>query len=243
MRFMLAVFVATSLALGCDLVAAAKPFRPVSPEKAAIPLKEMAAKFVDADLETGAVHVRDLKGNIVAFRGTSRTVVVRDLRSVRPEAFHGKRGEPLLVRYWPSWPGEQMPILHAVMDAQTAAILSHLADAKAQLSGKLVKVDYPKRSVSVRVSKGGTKMFALGPNAIMLKGNRPAKLEGDPSVAAGAKGRPENVFRAGDSVFLLLTKDKKDRALLDGNARGYIDATKAVLDAAAAEGPPAPSPG
>lgn len=235
MRYSLAAVVAVSLFLGAGKGQTAKPAQ--APKPAVPPLARATVKFVDANLETSIVHVRDMKGNLLTLKGTSKTAVVRDLQPMQGEAFKPKPGEVLAVRYWPMKSGEN--ILQAIMDARTGIILTDLT--KDAITGKLLKVEYAKRAVTVQVPKAAPKRWTLAPNAIILANWKLAKLEGDPSIKPGAKGSPDNVLKSGVDVRVVLTKDKKVRGLMDVLSHNWVRLAKMYLDGRAAQGPPQPS--
>lgn len=213
---------------------AAKPGQAAKP--AAPPIKQETVRFVNANLETLIVRVKDMKGRILTFKATKKTALVRNLRPVRGEDFNPKPGEMLVIRYWPMKPGEN--ILQSIMDVQTATSLAELTGGT--LGGKLLKADFSRRTISVQVQGAGPKAWTLAPNAIILANWKPAKIAGDPTIKPPPKGELPNIIKLGDEVRVVLTKDNKVRGVMDAGTFVWLTMAKTYLDQKTGEGPPQP---
>lgn len=234
MRYPLAAFIGLTVAVAAIPASAAKD--PGRQKTAAPPIKRLTVKFVSANLETGVVKAKDLKGRPITFHATRKTAVIRKLRVVKGEGFKPRPGESLFIRYWPMKSGQK--ILQAIMDSWSGTIFVELLKPGRQ--GKLIKVDFPKRAISVDVKGLGPKRWTLAPNAILLFNLAPARLQGDPKIKPGPKGASPNVFRVGNDVTAILTKGGKVRGLVDTPSHFYLMMAKKRLDKDAAEGPPKP---
>jgi len=240
MRYSMVALAVLGLAICAGPAQAAAPTGAPKPgqaaKPAAPPIKQETVRFVNANLETLIVRVKDMKGRILTFKATKKTALVRDLQPVRGEDFKAKPGEMLVIRYWPMKPGEN--ILQAIMDAQTATILAELT--KGALGGKLLKADFSRRTISVQAQGAGPKAWTLAPNAIILANWKPGNIAGDPTIKPPPKGELPNILKLGDNVYVVLTKGNKVRGLMDVATFKWLIVAKTYLDKKTEEGPPQP---
>jgi hypothetical protein len=174
------------------------------------PVKHARVTLISADTSAGIMKVKFPNGVVSTYKELQRTAACRDGKPIRLPDFlkYFKPGDTIGILYWAS--GPNAGTIDVVMDMACSEMVEEMMGKP--LRGKLAKADFARKTVSVKLANGEVKSWRLAEPCLLGRGTKQGKLPGDPAAA----GPGANVFKLGEPVLVLLTKDRnRVRAIAD----------------------------
>jgi archaellum component FlaF (FlaF/FlaG flagellin family) len=174
------------------------------------PIKQARVTLISADISANTIKVKFPNGVVSTYKGLQRTGACKDGKPISLPDFlkYFKPGDTIGILYWAS--GPNAGTLEVVMDTACSAMVEEMMGKP--LRGTLAKADFARKTVSVKLANAGVKSWRLAEPCLLARATKEARLPGDPAAA----GPGANVFKLGEPVLVLLTKDRnRVRALID----------------------------